>query len=395
MDCHKDIAKGTATAMGRGVTLWHAVVMGAWVLLLAQPGYAGRISTYESAVVTSDEVRLSDVASLSGFPVSQGQSLSDLVIASSPKPGKTSVILLGTIRDAIRNHGVNFAQLTIHGATRCQVSRMVANTPATVNAMADLQVLSLLPLRQAKVKANSPSELVIGDSFLSANSNGTLREAVVEFFQKELESYHGAVSVLFDKHSEQMLGLSGPGYQFRISRSSKAMIGLTSVGVDVVTGDKLIQTIPLAVNVTLTRSLLSTKRAINAKATIRAADIEIVPIVVTDLDLDMLDDPNMAIGLRANRFISQGTLVKPAMLESVPLVTRGRLVRLTSVAGGVSVVTAAKASESGHLGETIAVRSVENKRVEFPATVVGPGRVQIGGKLPKVMGVVESRGKKP
>jgi len=392
MVCRRDIL---TTSQGRVVTSLFAVVIVAAGGLLVPTAYAGSVHIYDTAVVTSDSVRLSDVASLSGFPVSQGRELADFVIVDAPEPGKTNFIILQTIRNALRSQGVNFAKLTIHGATRCQVSRMIVNAPAAANTMQPSLVMPLARQMKTNVRANESIELAVSESYLSPNPNGTLRQAVVEFFQKELQAYSGVVDVLFDRHSEQMLGLSGPGYQFRISRSSKTKIGLTSVQVDIVSDSKLIQTIPLAVNVTLTRSLLSAKRAINAKATIRHMDVEAVPIIVTKLDHDVLDDPSLAIGLRANRFIPTGTLVKPDMLESVPLVMRGQLVRLTSVSGDVSVVTAAKAGGNGRIGETITVHSVDNKRVEFPATVVGPGRVQIGGKLPKAKVVAAAVGGRP
>ena len=84
------------------------------------------------------------------------------------------------------------------------------------------------------------------------------------------------------------------------------------------------------------------------------------------------------IGQRAKRFLSAGTVIEAALLESIPLVTRGQLVTLTSTVGAIRVVTSVTAMKEVRLGETIPVRSVENKRREFEAVVVGPGAVQVG-----------------
>ena len=85
------------------------------------------------------------------------------------------------------------------------------------------------------------------------------------------------------------------------------------------------------------------------------------------------------LGQRAKRFITAGGMIDLTDVESVPLVVRGQLVTLESIAGGIQVVTSAKATKDGLLGETITVRASDNKRVEFDAVVVGVGRVRVGG----------------
>jgi flagella basal body P-ring formation protein FlgA len=108
-------------------------------------------------------------------------------------------------------------------------------------------------------------------------------------------------------------------------------------------------------------------------------DVHVVAISFAQLDKLGVEDEAMVVGQRAKRFIPAGTLLELSMLEAVPIVTRGQLVRLESVAGSVRVVTTAKAAEDGLLGELIKVKAADEKRVEFDAKVVGPGEVQIGG----------------
>jgi flagella basal body P-ring formation protein FlgA len=70
------------------------------------------------------------------------------------------------------------------------------------------------------------------------------------------------------------------------------------------------------------------------------------------------------------------------MLESVPLVRRGDYVKLISVVGAIRVVTAARSTADGVLGDVITVRAADKKRVEFDGVVAGPGLVQIGAVAP-------------
>ena len=125
-------------------------------------------------------------------------------------------------------------------------------------------------------------------------------------------------------------------------------------------------------------ALLMVRRSINQGATIRAADLRVMPMSFSRLDKLGVDDTALAIGQRAKRFVPAGTMIEPAMLESVPLVRRGQLVTMTSTLGTVQVKTTAKAAQAGRIGEVIKVRAVDNKRVEFDVTIVGPGAVEIG-----------------
>ena len=117
-------------------------------------------------------------------------------------------------------------------------------------------------------------------------------------------------------------------------------------------------------------------------ARLTAQEVELIPLTFTRLDRLGMNDIAGAIGQRAKRFIPAGSMVAPDLLESVPLVTRGQLVTLVSVAGTVRIVTTGKALQSGLLGQSISIRGLDNKRVELDAVVIGPGEVRIGSATP-------------
>jgi len=150
------------------------------------------------------------------------------------------------------------------------------------------------------------------------------------------------------------------------------------VEVDVLVDGRTIQTVRLIVQVSMLRSVVVSARAINQEATIQASDVHHIPFTFTRMDKLGVTAPAEVIGKRAKRFIPTGSLIEQAMLDTVPLVRRGQFVTLTSVAGAVRVVTAAKAVGAGALGDSVRVRAVNNRRVEFEGIVVGPSRVQIG-----------------
>ncbi len=207
----------------------------------------------------------------------------------------------------------------------------------------------------------------------------TLRDAVLEYFHGELSRYGGRAEVIFDGGAQNMLQLSAPEYSFAVRRRGGRSLGLTSIEVDVRARDQRLQTIPLVVEVSMLRESLVARRTINEGATIRPEDVGLVSMLFTRVDRLGIGDPILAIGQRAKRIIRAGALVESGLLEPVPLVRRGQLVTLISASGSVRVVTTGKATSDGLLGEVIKVRSVDDRRSELDAVVVGVGTVQIGG----------------
>lgn len=340
------------------------------VALVPTDAMAGSIRVWSSAVVVGDPVRLADLCELRGFDAKTELALRQAKVIQAPPAGGSRLIHLDMIRSVVKAAGANMATVTLSGATQCAVTRPTVMPSSGArrsgtrggSGITDGDT-SMAPARLADARSDSPF---------------TLRKAVIHYFNAEFARYGGTAEVTFDRTSQQVLGLSGPDYEFRVRRRGGSPLGLTSLEVDVLAGGRTVQTVPLVVQVTMLGEALAARRSINQDATIRAADVHLVQITFTRLDKLGLDDSVLAVGQRAKRFVPAGALIEPSMLEAVPLVRRGQLVQLASISGGVRVVTTAKAAEDGLLGDVITVRAVDNKRIEYDAMVVGPCAVQIG-----------------
>jgi flagella basal body P-ring formation protein FlgA len=69
-----------------------------------------------------------------------------------------------------------------------------------------------------------------------------------------------------------------------------------------------------------------------------------------------------AVGKRAKRNISAGSLLKHYMLETPPLVFKGDRVQLVARSGGLTVLTVGIAKHPGGKGEQIQVENVTSKK---------------------------------
>lgn len=340
--------------------------------------HAGTVRVWPAAVVVDDVVRMDDVCELRGFSEEAAQSLSEWIVTEAPPAGGTRIIHMDMIRAALSAGGLNMATVTLRGGVRCEVTRPA--NPVRRPERADATE-SQLPRPSGRHALNDHSNATVR-SDKQAKDDTTLRHTIIAYFNHELKRYGGTSNVVFDRASQQVLDLAGPEYTFSIRRRKGAPLGLTSVEVDILAGPRVVQTVQMIVQVTMTRRVVAARRSINHGATIRPSDVHLVPTIVTRLDGKGLDDVAMAIGQRAKRFISIGAILEPALLEEVPLVKRGELVTIASAVGGVRVVTTAKAAGTGLLGDVVRIRSLNNKHVEYDAIVVGPGRVEVAEGRP-------------
>lgn len=351
---------------------------------------AGSVRLWPVAVVVDDTIRLDDLCELRGFTPGIERALAKLVTAEAPPPGGSRVIHLDLLRKALTAGGANLADITFRGATQCAVSRPsnAVPTPKVSDPVRTASHTDRLPHSNRDVRSNADHSMKRGAHRLKTGASytgetdaarqDTLRNAVQSFLDEELRRYGGRADLVFDRTSEQVLDLAGSTYTFNVRRRPGPPLGLVPVEVDVLVDGRTIQTVRLVVQVSMLRSVVVSARAINQEAAIQASDVHLIPFTFTRMDKLGVTAPAEVIGKRAKRFIPTGSLIDQAMLDTVPLVRRGQFVTLTSVAGAVRVVTAAKAVGAGALGDAVRVRAVNNRRVEFEGIVVGPNRVQIG-----------------
>src|SRR5262245_36421839 len=113
------------------LTIRFEAMFAAAVLVLSPAPFAcaGEIRIWPSAVVQGKDVRLGDIAELTGFSGNGAGRLSDTVVSSSPCPGSNASVSATEIRTALAETGANLADIQIMGASRCAVTRPATPKP--------------------------------------------------------------------------------------------------------------------------------------------------------------------------------------------------------------------------------------------------------------------------
>ena len=95
---------------------------------------AGEIRIWPSAVAQGKDVRLGDIAELTGFSAGGAGHLSDTVVSASPCPGSNAAVSAADIRTALAESGANLADIQLLGASRCSVTRPATPKPPAKQA---------------------------------------------------------------------------------------------------------------------------------------------------------------------------------------------------------------------------------------------------------------------
>jgi flagella basal body P-ring formation protein FlgA len=315
---------------------------------------ADAVRVWPTAVVSADRVTISDLCDLSRCGQAVVDSIADVVVSASPKPGGSMVISARDIQASLTRTGANLSLLMIEGAVECKVVR---------------------PLSAAR-RATATGD----DDRESSSVRRTLRDAVVAEFQRRLGEHVGRVDLHFTQTGESVLGLSEPTYSFNVTIGGGRVLGRAiRVSVDVTGESSFAGEIALVVDAAVLREVVVARRAINAKAPVRAE-----AVVVEERSFDRVEDTDMTdlgavVGQRAKRFIAAGSAISSDDLEMVPLVKQGQIVKLYSVASGIEIQSQAKAMSSGLFGEVVELRIGSRRGGTLSGVVVGEGAVRVGG----------------
>ena len=119
-----------------------------------------------------------------------------------------------------------------------------------------------------------------------------------------------------------------------------------------------------------------TRRPLRRGEHIRAEDLEQVEGDQRSLRGARVLEPAEAVGRRTRRAIGPGKPLRAHWVEEVPLVHRGKRVRLLFRSGSLRIEAAGEAKEDGGVGDHVRVRNLESRR-ELVGEVGADGAVHV------------------
>lgn len=311
------------------------LTVGAAAAQTLPPLEQGRPVLRAEAIITGDIVRIGDLVDHAGI-------IANVPIFRAPDLGATGTVSADSVVDAVRAHAL--VGLDTNGLSEVVVTRASRTIPAKqVEETVAAALSKQYALGEAKNIAIS-FERELRAIQVEPNAQGEPRVARVNY---DARNGH------FDATLEIPTGAANRGILRLSGRAVAAM--------DVVT----------------------VSRAIERGAVLKDGDVVIERRARADVGRDVVLEINQAIGLAARAALQPGRPLRSAELMKPELVARNETVTLVYEIPGIMLTVRGKALDGGAEGDTINVLNEQSKRT-VQGVVVGPGRVMISGRQPKL-----------
>lgn len=299
------------------------------------PRAAPAVVVSTEATVVGDSIRLSDVARLENFADSRRAALAELDLGASAEPGRVRVLSGPGLRSRIARAAPE-AQLRVPELTRVRsAARRIE--PTWVREQLERGLRHAMPWPQESVRV---SDWRLPTAFDAAPD---AEKMLIRFAPGE--DFLGRVTLAF--------ALPDPASQ---------------------TGREVRRSATVEVAATL--PLLVTTRALRRGETITDDAVALEARELRSVPSGFIDDPSHALGQKASQRLPAGALLLFRHLAHEPVVRRGERVEVRVEQGGLELLIAARALESGAPGQVIEVENPSTRR-RFRAEITAPGHARM------------------
>jgi flagella basal body P-ring formation protein FlgA len=295
----------------------------------------GRPVLRADAVITGDIVRIGDLVDHAGI-------IANVAIFRAPDLGSTGTVSADAVVEAVRAHAL--VGLDTNGLSEVVVTRASRTIPAKQVEDAVAAALS------KQFSMGEPKNIAIS---FERELRAIQVETIAQGDPRVARVNYDARSGRFDATIEIPTGAANRGL-LRLSGRAVAAIDVVTV-----------------------------LRPIERGAVLKDGDVGIERRARADIGRDIVLDLNQAIGLAARAALQPGRPLRTAELAKPELVSRNETVTLVYEIPGILLTVRGKALDGGAEGDVINVLNEQSKRT-VQGVVVGPGRVMIGGRQPKL-----------
>lgn len=387
---------------------------------------AGQIRIWPTAAVERTDVRLGDVASITGFDLETTQSLAALTLEPSGQPGATIAIRSLDVRRVLDTARVNWNEISLLGSSTCDVLIREAAVSAAlpgrdafdrdrhaVDKGGDHRIrdagLSPRAARRTELVADGSGvfrpvafrEPMARDSQPEATrdrANETLQDALDAYIEGFVGDLGGRVEVRYSRAHRGALAFSRPAYDFSITPrrigGAEGRLGMHWFDVHVRKTDAAVASngpdgsgapnasdheghvVPVLADISLLKPVVVVSQIVNRGQEITSRDIRLEARSFTSTDDIGMTDPASVIGMEARRALRPSDMLKATDVQRKALVRRNQLVTILSRAGSITAQSAGRAATDGWYGDRIVVR-IEGTQERLHAIVTGPGTVSV------------------
>jgi flagella basal body P-ring formation protein FlgA len=310
------------------------------ILGLAATAYPGVVTLKENSVVDGERVTLGRIAKFEGIDPSKVRVLEDLVIGTSPLPGRERVISLSYIKTRILTLGEDAKGLMVRGPDK-------------------------ITIKAASLELDPKRIIQVAKDYLSSH----LKDSEGDFKIKVINTPRALVLPPGKVECEVIP-----------KRGNLRILGPVYIDVSVLVDGVKKRRVRVGFDVHRFQRVVVAKKTLPLGSILKEEDlIEEVRDTTTLVYHSPIKAIESVVGKRTKRAIKEGTILTHEIVEVPPLIRRGSIVTIHSRFGNVHVRATGKALRDGRKGERIIVRNLSSKQ-SIEATVVEKGVVIIRGE---------------
>ena len=294
-----------------------------------QPG-SERPSLKSEVIVSSDIVRIGDLIDNAGI-------VANVPIFRAPDLGSTGTVSVEAVLEAVRNQAL--IGVETNGIRDVVVTRASRTVPAKEVEDAITRALS------TRFDIGPSKDIVV-----------TLaRDVRAIYVDPSAKGVPHVTQINFDSYSGR----------FEATVEIPTTVGKRNI-------------VQLAGRAVATVEIATVARTIERGATLKDADVIMERRPRAEVGRGVVTDRGQAVGFAARSALQPGRPLRFAELMKPDLVQRNETVTLVYEVPGVMLTVRGKAIEGGAEGDVISVLNEQSKRT-VQGTIVGPGRVVVGG----------------
>ena len=305
------------------------------LLFLTVQGYSERTNVIlqSKAFAAADDIFLGDIASIFGKDKKLVARLNSIFIKCFPQNEKSVEVSRFEVKRMLGTYGLDLTDIEISGTIKTTVEFKQ-------------EVKRVYPLSQAvkdfvqNYYAKRNTDFEIQFSHLPEISNDISANAEFKVIPMISQKYHNKVVVV----------------------------------VGIFESDKLIKKYPVSVKIRIFKNILIARKKIHRLDKLLPEDFALMRRDVTNMNQELITDFAELTGKRAFNPVFQGEVLTAAKVESIPVVERGDVVKITTKDNSFIISTLGRARKSGGIGEIIPVVNLNSRR-QIQAKIVDKSTV--------------------
>ncbi|MEA3486369.1 MAG: flagellar basal body P-ring formation chaperone FlgA [Thermodesulfobacteriota bacterium] len=193
----------------------------------------------------------------------------------------------------------------------------------------------------------------------------TIKTYVRTYIEKNMPWPKGAVRVEFPVRISD-LSLKGKKITCRVlSRRNEDFIGDSSFTVRCYENHTFLNRKTVRVRIEVLMDVVVSTRSLHRNIQISRDDVKLLKRWFYRLPSKIISNPDMVVGMKLRTNVKPNAEITGNMVKSIPMVKRGKPVRIVFENGSMRITTIGLSEQDGMCGELIKARNVSSKKVIY------------------------------